>query len=169
MLLSASTRMTSPAVRRRPGLFGRLDGFVYDVAIGVEPLGLLDELAALDLEDLHPAAALVIVRRDLQRRDQSAEREVLDLLEALLDVVTGRLLATVGLDRIAQRLDLDSRLKDAAVIDNRVVHFLRRFFTVLFVHILDLLTDRIVVAGAGELHRVVALGDAPAAGRLDVV
>src|SRR6202022_3759729 len=60
-------------------LFRRLQCMLDDVAVGAEPVGFLDELAALNLEDLHPAAAFVVGRRDLQRRDEAAEGEVADL------------------------------------------------------------------------------------------
>src|SRR6516165_12746457 len=64
-----------------------------DVAIGTEPIGFLDEFAAFDLEDLHPAAAFVVGRGDLQRRDETAQCEVADLLEALFHIGSGRWLA----------------------------------------------------------------------------
>src|SRR5437016_9607906 len=74
-------------VARLARLFGVLHRVLHDLAIGLHPLRLLDELAALDLEDLHPAAAFMLGGRDRQRRHQSAEIELLDALEALLDVL----------------------------------------------------------------------------------
>src|ERR1043166_8061969 len=101
----------------RPGqaLFSRGDRLGEHLRIAAEPLGLLDELAALDLEDLHPAAAFVVGRGDLHGRDEAAEGEVLDLLEALAHVFAGRPLAALGLDGIADRLHLQRDPEQAAV------------------------------------------------------
>src|SRR5437762_1644521 len=60
-----------------------LDVLGDDVLIRREPVRHLDELTVLHLPDLHEPAALVILRRDLERRHETAEREVRDLLEAL--------------------------------------------------------------------------------------
>src|SRR6516162_11828324 len=99
MLLSAS-------IGRRPfRLFGLLDHLGDDVRIGAEPVGLLDELATLDLENLHPAAALMVRRADLERWHQPAQAKAFDLLEALLHILAGRLLAAVQCERVARRLD----------------------------------------------------------------
>ena len=62
-----------------------------------KPFGFLDELAALDLKDLDPAAAFVVLGVTFKRRHQAAQGEVPDLLEALFDVLAGRLLAAVEL------------------------------------------------------------------------
>src|SRR3954470_12877029 len=75
------------------------DRFLDDLAIGAEPVSVGYELAALDSEDLDPAAALVVLRRDLERRHQPAERKVLDLLEPLLDILPGRRFAAGQLQR----------------------------------------------------------------------
>src|SRR6266571_4574787 len=114
MLLSAS-------ITRLLRLFGLFDRLGNDLRKGTEPVGLLDELAALDLKDLDPAAALVIGRGDLQGRYQPAEAEVLDRLEALLDLFAGRLLAAIRLDRVAGRLGVKSGPQYATVVHNRVV------------------------------------------------
>src|ERR1700723_1100114 len=132
MLLSASIERS-----RYQGiatLLGGLDRVLDHVAIGVEPVGLLNELAVMDAEYLHPAAALMICRGDLQRRDKAAPREGLHLFHAGLDLLGRRLLAATDLERIGQPLDLDGRLQQAAVIDDRIVHFLRRILAVLLVH-----------------------------------
>src|SRR5437660_12277222 len=112
MLLSASTAASNiPAgIARMPAgranaLLRRGDGLGEDLGITPEPVRFLDELAALDLEDLHPAAAFMVGRGDLQRRYQAAEREVLDRLEALAHVLAGRLGAALRLDGVADRLD----------------------------------------------------------------
>src|SRR5436305_8095685 len=63
-----------------------LDRGLDHLRIGAEPLGFLDELAALRLEDLDPAAALMVLAGDLQRRHQPAQREVVNRLETLLDL-----------------------------------------------------------------------------------
>src|SRR5260221_13226620 len=99
-----------------------------DLRIGAEPVGLLDELAALDLEDLHPATAFMVGSVDLERRNQTAEAEIVDRFEAFLHIFPGRLLAARRLERIADRLDMDGGPKDAAVVNHRVVHLLRRLF-----------------------------------------
>src|SRR5689334_8009625 len=41
------------------------------LGVGAEPVGLGHELPALDLEDLHPAAAFVVLGGDLQRRNEA--------------------------------------------------------------------------------------------------
>src|ERR1700704_1987838 len=89
---------------RRRGLFSGLDVLGQDVPVGLVPLGGLHELAALDGEDLDPAATLVVVDRDLERRHEPAEREALDLLEARLDVRARDGAARLGLQRVADRL-----------------------------------------------------------------
>src|SRR5689334_4067171 len=72
------------------------DRLRHHLRISTEPVSLLDELPALDLEDLHPTAAFVIGRRDVERRHQAPEAEIMDLLEALLDVFAGRRAAAIG-------------------------------------------------------------------------
>src|SRR3954454_18057032 len=164
MLLSASIRIASRLEYLRPG-----DRLLDHLAIGAEPVAVGHELAALDGEDPDPAAALVVIRGDFERREEAAERKVLDLLSPLLYVVTGRLLAAVQLQRLADRLDLHRRLQQPAIVDDGVFHLLWRLFSLLLVHRLDFLAYRVIVAGAGELHRAIAFGDGPAASRLDVV
>src|SRR4051794_24331553 len=100
MLLSANIRIASRLEYLRPG-----DRLLDHLAIGAEPVAVGHELAALDGEDPDPAAALVVLRRDFERRHQAAEREVLDLLEPLLDILASRRFAAVQLDRVADRLD----------------------------------------------------------------
>src|SRR5690242_14617800 len=107
MLLSASISHLAPVVAR---LFGVLHRVLDDVAIGLHPVRLLDELAALDLEDLHPTAAFVLRRRDRQRWHESAEVELLDALKALLDILALGRLAAGQLQRVLQRLDMNRRL-----------------------------------------------------------
>src|ERR1700736_1679895 len=103
MLLSASIVPAS----ERTGLLGLGDRLGDELRIATEPLGLLDKLAALDLEHLHPAAALTVPPGPLEWRNQSSQTEIVDLFEALLHVLAGRLLAAVGLQRVADRLDMD--------------------------------------------------------------
>src|SRR5260370_26016843 len=107
-------------------LFGLLDCRGNDLRETAEPLGLLDELAALDLEDLDKSATLVVGRGHLERWNQTTEAEILDRLEALLDVLAGRLLAAVRFESVANRLDMDSGPQHAAIVHDRVVHRLLR-------------------------------------------
>src|ERR1700736_1053119 len=114
MLLSASTaalQKVRPASRgcrpvRANASLRRGDRLGQHLGITAEPLGLLDELAALDLEDLHPTAAFVVGGGDLHGRDETTEGEVLDRLEALAHVLAGRPLAALRLDGVADRLDV---------------------------------------------------------------
>src|SRR6266513_217791 len=111
MLLSVSMAVGSggrlpgprPRLRLLPGL---LDVLGHHVLVRGEPVGDLLELAALDLPDLHEPAALVVLRRDLERGHQSAQREVVDLLEALLRVLAGDLAVRLRLQRVADGLDV---------------------------------------------------------------
>src|SRR5712691_3835380 len=115
MLLSASIRW---ALR----LLGLLDRGGDDIRIAAEPLSLLDELAALDLEDLDKSAAFMVRRGDLERRDQTTEAEILDRLKALLDILAGRLLPAVGFERIADRLDMEGRPQQTPIVHHRTFH-----------------------------------------------
>src|SRR5919108_1641589 len=98
MLLSVSITMVcarKPRPGARRGAVGRrlrllsrlLDVLGHHVLIGGEPVRHLHELTALDLPDLEQPAALVVLRRDLERRDEPPQGEVVDLLEALLRVL----------------------------------------------------------------------------------
>src|SRR6266699_1549437 len=162
MLLSSSIRW---ALR----LLGLLDRGGDDIRIAAEPLGLLDELAALDLKDLDKSAAFMVRRGDLERRHQPAEAEILDRLEALLHVLAGRLLAAVRLDRIANRLDMEGRPQQSAVVHDCAFHHLLRLLAPRLVHLPDFLAHGVVVADPGERHRVIAFRDRPAACPGDVL
>src|SRR5438477_3055782 len=96
----------SDSVYNDPGLFRLLDGGCNDLGISAEPLGFLNELAVLHLEDLDPPAAFMIGSGHFERRHQTAEGEILDLLEPLLDVLAGRLLAAISFKGVANRLDM---------------------------------------------------------------
>src|SRR6266849_4469208 len=162
MLLSASI------ARSRP-LLGLGDRLGDDLRIAAEPLGLLDELTALDLEDLDKSATLMVRRGDLERRDQTTEAEILDRLKALLHLLAGRLLPAVRFDRIANRLDMEGRPQQTPVVHHRTFHHLLRLLAPRLVHLPDFLAHRVVVADPGEGHRVIALGDRPAACPGDVL
>src|SRR5437773_652681 len=86
-----------------------------DLGVSADPVGLLDKLAARDLVDLDPAAALVILGRDLERRHQPAKTKIPNLFEALLDVLAGWFLAAGHLEGMADRLDMQRRPQNAAV------------------------------------------------------
>src|ERR1700736_2490375 len=136
MLLSASTtalQKVRPASRgcrpvRANASLRRGDRLGEDLGITAEPLRFLDELAALDLEDLYPAAAFMVGRGDLQRRNQAAEGEVLDRLEALAHVLAGRLGAALRLNGVADRLDVNGGDQQSTVVIDGRRHFLRRLF-----------------------------------------
>src|SRR5436853_4575605 len=102
MLLSAS-------IGRALLLFGLFNRGGNDLRIAAEPLGLLDELAALDLEDLDKSTAFMIRRGDLEGRHQTTEAEIIDRLEALLHVLASWLLPAIRFDCIANRLDVQRR------------------------------------------------------------
>src|SRR2546425_13292 len=119
-----------------------LDVLGHDVLIRLVPVRLPRELAALHLPDLYPASALVIVRRDLKRREQTPQRETLDLLEAGLHVGAGDLAVGLGLDRVADSLDGHCRPHDAAVVVDGGGHLLGGFLALLLVHLADLVEDR---------------------------
>src|SRR4029077_17488797 len=158
-----------PAAATVAALFGLGDRRSDDFRVAPEPLGLLDELAAVDLEDLHPAAALMVGRRDIERRQQAAEAEIVDLLEALFDIIPGRRFAAIGFERIAGRLDMDGGPQEATVVHNRIIHRLRRLPGLRLPHRPDLPADRIVVTDAGEGHRVIAFRYRPATRSHDVM
>src|SRR5262245_62735743 len=88
--------------RRGLLLLRRREVLVDHVAVGLEPLGGLDELAALDRPHLHPAAALMIERRQLHRRHHATERKALDRLHAVLDVDRVRPRPALGLDGVTR-------------------------------------------------------------------
>src|SRR5262249_39962813 len=138
------------------------------LGIGAEPVGLLDELAALDLEDLHPAATLVVRSAEFHWRYEATQGYVVDRLEALLHVVAGRLCAAFGLNRVANGLDMNGADQEAAIVIDGVRHFLWRLLALGLIHGDDFLAHGIVVTHAGELDRVIPLGNRPAAGGLDV-
>ena len=112
------------------------------VAVGLEPVAVLDELAALDGPDLHPAAALVVLGRDLHGRHHAAEREVLDRLHALLHVLAGWAGAALGLDGVADRLDVQGGDHHAAIVVDAGLLLLRRRLALRLVHGVDVLDHR---------------------------
>src|SRR5437764_4843619 len=128
---SGRYRQARPAVRR---LSRFLDGGGNDLRVGADPVGLLDELATLGLEDLHPASALIIFGGDLPRWHQPVEGEIVDRLEPLLDLLAGRFLAAIRLDPVSNRLDMRLDVKQPSVVINLVSHSLVRFFARFLVH-----------------------------------
>src|SRR5262250_1752182 len=103
-----------------------LDVLGHHVLVRGEPVGLLLELAALDLPDLYEPTALVVRVRDPERRHQPAEREVRDLLEAVLGVDAGDLAVRLGLQGVADGLDVERGDEHAAVVEHGRRHLLRR-------------------------------------------
>src|SRR5215831_6829030 len=142
-------------------LLRRLELTREHLGIGAEPVGLLDELAALDLEDLHPAATLVVGSAEFHWRDEATQGYVVDRLEALLHVVAGRLRAAFGLNRVANGLDMNRADQEAAIVVDGVRHFLWRLLAFGLVHRDDCLAHGIIVADAGKLDRVITLRDGP--------
>src|SRR5205823_2521497 len=110
-------------------LLGFFDCCGHNFRVAAEPVGLSDELAVVRLENLYPAAAFMVGRSDLQWWKQAAQRQIVDLLETILYIRAGRLLPAISLDGVADRLDMDRRIEDAAVVDHRIVHRLWRFLT----------------------------------------
>src|SRR5215831_9138806 len=144
---------------------GRGDVLLHDLAVGLEPLGRLLELTAFDGPDLHPAAALVVLRGDVEGRNEPAESEVFDLLHPVLDVLTAWLAAALGLDGVADRFEVDGCEKHAAVVDDGVGLLLGRLLALRLVHGIDFSDRRIIVADTCELHAAVAFrGRKPACG-----
>src|SRR6476619_7962943 len=105
---------------RRRALVDGSEVLLDHVAVGLEPVCGLLKLAALDGPDLHPAAALVVFRRDVEGRHYPTEREVLDLLHTLLDVFARGLGAALGLDGVANGFEMDGGLEHAAIVYYRV-------------------------------------------------
>src|SRR5262245_20596152 len=128
------------------------------ILIGAEPVGFLDELAALGLEDLHPAAAFVVAGAEFERRNEAAQGEAVDCFKSLFHVFAGRLLAASRLDGIADCLDMQRSDEQTAIVVHGALHLLRRPLALCLVHSDDLLARRIVVPDPGELDRVIALG-----------
>src|SRR5262245_6092160 len=109
-----------------------------DLRIRRVPVGHLHELPALDLPDLHEPAALVIARGDLERRHEATQREVRDLLEAGLHVGARDLAVGLGLQRVADGLDVERGDEHAAIVEDRRLHLLRGGLALLLVHLADL-------------------------------
>src|SRR6516165_2817155 len=159
------------AGRTTPRRYGLLRLFYrgrHHFRIPAEPVRLLDELTVMDLEDLHPSAAFVIGGRYLERRHETAQGEAMDLFETVLHILSRRLLSAVGLQRIADRLDVERGVEESTVVDHRVIHRLGRLLALRLVHGVDFLAHRVIVAGSGELQGVIAFRYLPAARRLDV-
>src|SRR2546428_5414332 len=77
-------------------LRGVFDVLAHHVLVGGKPVGHLLELPTLHLPDLNETATLVVGRRDLERRGQTAQGEVWDLLEPRPLVLPGGLAAGLG-------------------------------------------------------------------------
>src|SRR2546423_14430105 len=76
----AGTRPITANYRSPAHSFRFLDSVSYHLGIGPEPIGFLDELPITHLEHLDPAAALMILARDFERRDQTPPWEELHFL-----------------------------------------------------------------------------------------
>src|SRR5215510_12979718 len=78
-----------------------LDVLGHHVLVRGEPVSDLQELAVMHLPDLDEPAALVIGRRDLERRHEPADGEARDLLEARFRVDAGDLAVRLRFQRVA--------------------------------------------------------------------
>src|SRR5438132_13406896 len=87
-------------------LRGVFDVLAHHVLVGGKPVGHLLELPTLHLPDLNETATFVVGRRDLERRDQTAQREARDVLDPGLRVVPGDLGVALGLQRVADGVDV---------------------------------------------------------------
>src|SRR5262245_6756693 len=154
--------------RGTPVLVRGHEMLVDHVAVGPEPVAVLDEFTALDCPNLYPTAALMIGLSNLHRRDHAAQREALDRLHALLHVLAYRLGTALGLDCVSCCLRVDRRDHDAAIVVHADLLRGRHRLALGQVHRVDVLDHLEVPAHAGELEGVVALGYAVAAGGLDV-
>src|SRR6266850_8340784 len=101
-----------------------LDVLGHDVLVGGEPVGYPYELAVLHLPDLYEPATLMVGRGDLERRHQPAQGEVRDLLESVLGVDARDLAVGLGLQRVADRLDVQRADEHAAVVEHGRGHLL---------------------------------------------
>src|SRR2546421_12542811 len=72
-------------------LRGVFDVLAHHVLVGGKPVGHLLELPTLHLPDLNETATLVVGRRDLERRGQTAQGEVRYLLQPRPRVVPAEL------------------------------------------------------------------------------
>src|SRR2546426_9350454 len=70
-------------------LRGVFDVLAHHVLVGGKPVGHLLELPTLHLPDLNETATFVVGRRDLERRDQTPQGEVRDLLRPRLPLGPG--------------------------------------------------------------------------------
>src|SRR5438034_5973292 len=93
-----------------------LDVLAHHVLVGGKPVGHLLELPALHLPDLNETATFVVGRRDLERRYQTAQGEVRDLLEPGLRVVPVELAVVLVLQCVADGLHVEGSDQHAAVV-----------------------------------------------------
>src|SRR5437667_12330706 len=120
MLFSVSMVVSG---RRGPGapaappllLRGLADVLAHHVLVGGKPVGHLLELPTLHLPDLNETATFVVGRGDLERRYQTAEGEVRDLLEPGLRVVPSELAVGLGLQCVAAGPHVDGGHEHDAV------------------------------------------------------
>src|SRR5437879_8577238 len=98
-------------------LRGVFDVLAHHVLVGGKPVGHLLELPTLHLPDLNETATLVVGRRDLERRDQTAQGEVRELLEPSLRVVPGELAVGLGLQSVAVSHHVEGDEKRLAIVE----------------------------------------------------
>src|SRR5665213_71183 len=114
------------ASARRRLLFDLGEVLLDYVAIGLKPIGCLDELAALHGPDLKPSAAFMILGRHLHRRRHASKGKVLHLFHAVLHIFGRWHAAFLGFYRVAKSLDLHGRPHNTAIVVNRRIELLRR-------------------------------------------
>src|SRR6185503_18298462 len=96
------------------------------------------------------------------------QREALDGLHAVLHVLAGGLGPALGLDGVADGLDVQSGYHQAAIVEDAGLLLLGSRLALRLVHRVDVLDDLEIPANPGKLQRVVALGYLIPAGSLDV-
>ncbi len=111
----------------------------------------------------------MVLGRDRERGREATEREVLDLLEGIANVLARRFLAFLRDHRQADRFELDRCLEYPAIVHHGIFdHLLRDLLVLGLVHGLDVFDHLVVPTDTGVLQRVIAFSQRPAACGHDV-
>src|SRR6516165_9760121 len=142
--------VSSTACQARPAgplaLFRGLQQPCQNLRIATEPIRLLDELASLDLKNLHPTATLMVGSAEFERRNETAQCEIANRLESFLDILARGRLAALAPYGVADGLDMESGSQQATVVIDGLFHVLRRLLAFGLVHLHDVIAHRIIVA-----------------------